>query len=87
MENGEPTFHIYEIDGTMLNDKVLHPYGLIATNAASTLATDGKLDETDLAAVKLFWELPLRKGARRYYDNCLQLFALMALSGNYRLFR
>ena len=87
MENGEPTFHIYEIDGTMLNDKVLHPYGLIATNAASTLATDGKLDETDLAAVKLFWELPLRKGARRYYDNCLQIFALMALSGNYRLFR
>ena len=88
MENGEPTFNIYEIDGTMLDQKVLHPYGLIATNAASTLAThEGELDETDLAAIKLFFELPLRKGGRRYYDNCLQMFALMALSGNYRLYR
>ena len=88
MKDGEPTFKIYETDGRELEDDVLHPYGLIATNAMSTLATrKGELDEGALAAIKLFWETPLRKGVRRYYDNCLQLFAMMALSGNYRIYR
>jgi oligosaccharide reducing-end xylanase len=32
-----------------------------------------------------FWNQPLRKGVRRYYDNCLYMFALLALSGNYRI--
>ena len=88
MKNGEPSFHIYEIDGTELEGMALHPYGLIATNAMSTLATQkGELDETDINAVKLFWDTPLRKGVRRYYDNFLQIFAMMALSGNYRMYR
>lgn len=88
MVDGEPTFSIYEIDGKELDQKVLHPYGLIATNAMSALATKkGCLDENTVAAVKRFWELDLRKGNRRYYDNCLQLFAMMALSGNYRIYR
>ena len=88
MEDGEPTFSIYEVDGRELDEKVLHPYGLIATNAMSALATKkGCMDENTVNAVKLFWELDLRKGNRRYYDNCLQLFAMMALSGNYRIYR
>lgn len=87
-ENGEPTFDVYEIDGTRIDQKALHPYAIIATNAASVLATnEGKLDEADLNAIKLFWDLPLRKGVRRYYDNFLQIFAMMALSGNYRIYR
>ena len=85
--DGEPTFPIYEIDGTPVDGKVLHPYALIATNAMSALASkEGELSETAIEAVKTFWNLPLRKGVRRYYDNCLQLFAMMALSGNYRFF-
>ena len=32
-----------------------------------------------------FWNQPLRKGGRRYYDNCLYLFAFLALSGRYRI--
>ena len=87
-KDGEPSFNIYETDGTKLDEEVLHPYGLIATNAMSALATkEGKLDESAINAVKLFWDTPLRKGVRRYYDNCLQLFAMMALSGNYRIYR
>jgi len=85
--DGEPTFPIYEIDGTPVDGKVLHPYALIATNAMSALASkEGELSETAIEAVKTFWNLPLRTGIRRYYDNCLQLFAMMALSGNYRFF-
>jgi len=36
--------------------------------------------------VEWFWNQPLREGDRRYYDNCLYLFALLALSGNYRIY-
>ncbi len=85
--DGEPTYPIYEIDGTQVEGKVLHPYALIATNAMSALASkEGEMSEDAVAAVKQFWNLPFRTGVRRYYDNCLQLFAMMALSGNYRFF-
>lgn len=86
--DGEPAFDIYEIDGTRLDQKVLHPYGLIATLAMSALASKkGEMSEDAVNAVRLFWDTPLRTGVRRYYDNCLQLFAWMALSGNYRIYR
>ena len=93
MVNGEPTYPIYEIDGTKvlgskMGDTVMHPYGLIATNAMSALASkEGEMSQDAIDAVKLFWNTPLRTGERRYYDNCLQLFAMMALSGNYRLYK
>ena len=32
-----------------------------------------------------FWNLPMRTGRWRYYDNCLYVFAFLALSGNYRM--
>ena len=35
--------------------------------------------------VKKFWETPLRTGKRRYYDNCLYMFAFLALAGKYRI--
>ena len=35
--------------------------------------------------IEKFWNEPLRKGERRYYDNCLYFFAFLALSGNYRI--
>jgi len=88
MVDGEPTYKIYEVDGRELEQNVLHPYGLLATLAASALASkEGELSETAISFVKKFWDTPLRTGERRYYDNCLQLFAMMALSGNYRFFK
>lgn len=73
---------MYAIDGTPLDEPALHPQGLIATNAMGALATGGELARK---AVQLFWETPLRTGDRRYYDNCLILFSLLALSGRYRV--
>ena len=35
--------------------------------------------------VEKLWNSPLRTGVRRYYDNCLYMFAFLALSGNYRI--
>lgn len=76
-------FGVYEVDGTKIEgEAALHPVGLLATNAQGALASDTELAKT---WVKRFWETPLRTGVRRYYDNCLYFFALLALSGNYRI--
>ncbi|HKL99159.1 MAG TPA: glycosyl hydrolase family 8 [Mobilitalea sp.] len=76
---------VYEIDGTIIEEKALHPVAIIATNAQASLAAH----DTDnmKKCVDLFWNTPLRSGERRYYDNCLYLFALMALSGQFRIWK
>ncbi len=77
-----PDYRMYEIDGTPLEEKSLHPVGLIATNAQAALAADGPNTEK---LVRMFWNTPVRTGVRRYYDNCLYMFSLLALSGRYRI--
>lgn len=72
----------YTIEGQALEEKALHPVGLLATNALAALAAEG---EQARRSVDLFWNTPLRTGERRYYDNCLYFFALLALSGHYRI--
>jgi oligosaccharide reducing-end xylanase len=75
-------YRMYKIDGTPMEEKALHPVGLLATNAMASLAASGKNAEE---VVRKFWNTPLRTGERRYYDNCLYFFSLLALSGKYRI--
>ena len=78
-------FKIYEVDGTVYGtEKALHPVGLLAT-VAETVAVTG-IDDVSKEWLTTFWNTPLRKGERRYYDNCLYFFAFLALSGNYRIY-
>ncbi|WEK53027.1 MAG: glycosyl hydrolase family 8 [Candidatus Cohnella colombiensis] len=73
----------YTISGKPFEEKSLHPVGLVATNAMASLAyPEGTYAR---ASVELFWNTPVREGNRRYYDNCLYLFALLALSGHFRI--
>lgn len=74
----------YTIDGQMFDEPSLHPVGLLATLAMASLAADGP-DAGPF--VKQFWNTPLRTGERRYYDNCLYFFTMLALSGNYRIYK
>lgn len=74
----------YTIDGVPFAEKSLHPIGLIATNAMASLAADGPNANR---MVDLFWNTPIRKGERRYYDNCLYFFSVLALSGNFRIWK
>lgn len=74
---------IYTIEGEILEGEALHPLAITATNAQASLASDGPYA---MQLVKEFWEAPLRTGKRRYYDNCLYLFAMLALSGKYRIY-
>lgn len=77
-------FHIYEIDGTPVGNRVMHPIGLPATIAQASL---GCIHDTTHVKewVTWFFEQPMCEGKYRYYDNCLYLFAFLALSGNYRM--
>lgn len=80
----------YKVDGTPIEKCVLHPVGLLATIAQGALTvpySEEKDSDFEIAKkwVDWFWNQPLRKGVRRYYDNCLYIFAFLALSGNYRI--
>lgn len=74
----------YTIEGEPFEEKSLHPVGLLATNAQAALAASD--ENLAKAAVDLLWNTPPRTGDRRYYDNCLYIFAILALSGNYRIY-
>ena len=79
-----------EQNGEIVDEKVMHPTAVIASNAAASLAIlNGNPSEEERALaekfVRKFWDTPLREGKRRYYDNCLYMFALLMLSGNYRI--
>ena len=84
---------VFEIDGTPVDEPVKHPLGVLAATAEGALCAKD-LSQKDLSpedqalrafVVKLFSE-PMRRGKMRYYDNCLALFAHLALSGRYRIF-
>lgn len=86
----EHPFEIYEVDGTSLHEPALHPIGLQVTTTQGILAVLGRTKDEESMRIakkwlKAFFELPLREGDRRYYDNCLYFFAFLALSGNYRI--
>lgn len=86
----ENPYLTYEVDGTPLTQPSLHPVGMLATTAQGALAVIGYSENEDEIKtawewVEKFWQTPLRKGDRRYYDNCLYFFAFLALSGNYRI--
>jgi hypothetical protein len=57
--------------------------GSSGKNNPEARAADGKYAKQ---CVEKFWNTPLRTGDRRYYDNFLYMFAMLALSGNYRIY-
>lgn len=75
---------VFLVDGTRLEEKALHPVAVIAVNAQASLAAEGEFSRE---CMEKFWNTPLRTGDRRYYDNFLYMFAFMALSGNYRIWK
>lgn len=73
----------YELDGTPQNEPAMHPTAIRAVLGAASIAATGP---ERIRFLKEFAELPMRKGNRRYYDNCLYFFCLLMLTGNYKLY-
>jgi oligosaccharide reducing-end xylanase len=71
----------YTLDGKPLSDQ--HSPGLTAMNAVASLAatTGNRVD-----FVRELWEMPTPDGQGRYYDGMLYMFALLQLSGNFRVY-
>lgn len=76
-------YRCYELDGTVIDKPALHPVAITAVLAAASLAGDS-IHANDF--LRRFWNTPLRKGDRRYYDNCLYFFCLLMLAGEYKLY-
>ena len=76
-------FKSYDLDGTVFDEPAMHPVAITAVLGAASITSDSvHADEW----LRRFWAEPLRKGPRRYYDNCLYFFSLMMLSGMYRIY-
>ena len=77
----EKEYRAYQIDGTPTEEEAMHPVAITAVLAASSIAGGSAWADEYL---RRFWETPMRKGKRRYYDNCLYFFCLLMLAGMYR---
>ena len=83
-EHPEASEHVLFPDGSIFEaEPIMHPPGMKASWACASLAAGGA---HRLEAVREFFRMPMRKDKRRYYDNCLYFFTLLALSGNYRIY-
>lgn len=73
----------YELDGTPQSEPAMHPTAIKAVLGAASIASNSM---ERIRFMKQFAELPMRKGARRYYDNCLYFFCLLMLTGHYQIY-
>ena len=73
----------YELDGTPQSEPAMHPTAIKAVLGAASIASSSP---SRIRFLRQLAELPLRKGSRRYYDNCLYFFCLLMLSGQYRIY-
>lgn len=71
-----------------MDEVVLHP-GRIPGRDRARRTCGGAFAQPDAEHnarewVRMLWNTPMRTGTRRYYDNFLYAFAMLALSGKYR---
>ncbi len=73
----------YELDGTPQSEPAMHPVAIRAVLGAASI---GSRSDARSRFLKEFADMPMRKGVRRYYDNCLYFFCLLMLTGNYKIY-
>jgi oligosaccharide reducing-end xylanase len=74
---------LWNVDGT--GGSGHHSPGLIAMNAVATLATTEAVGDKARDMVEELWNTQLPTGKYRYYDGLLYTFALLHLSGEYKI--
>ena len=73
----------YELDGKAQSEPAMHPVAIKAVLGAASIASRSGARHRFL---EQFAALRMRKGVRRYYDNCLYFFCLLMLTGNYKIY-
>ena len=73
----------YRLDGTPEDEAAMHSTAIRAVLGAASVCSRSTHRPDFL---NLFVNTPLRRGIRRYYDNCLYFFCLLMLTGNYRIY-
>ena len=73
----------YELDGTPQSEPAMHPTAIKAVLGAASVCSTSR---HRIRFLEQFVQMEPRKGARRYYDNCLYFFCLLMLTGNYRIY-
>ena len=79
----ESELKAYQLDGTPADEPAMHPVAITAVLAAASIASSSPAADK---ALLHFWNTPLRRGKRRYYDNCLYFFCLLMLAGCYQMY-
>ena len=74
---------VYKLNGIPEDEPAMHPTAVRAVLGAASVCSKSKYR---IRFLKLFAETPLRRGIRRYYDNCLYFFCHRMLTGNYRIY-
>jgi len=72
----------YRLDGTVTEEPAMHPLAIRAVLGAASVTSESP---ERIRFLREFAKLPMRKGNRRYYDNCLYFFCLSMLTGQYRI--
>lgn len=73
---------VYTLDGKEIRDD--HATGLVATNAAASLAAT---DPHSMDFVRALWDVPVPSGQQRYYDGMLYLLNFLHCSGRFRIWK
>lgn len=71
----------YALDGTPLSSD--HSTGLVSMAAVAALAADREIGEPFVQAL---WDAQIPSGRWRYYDGMLYMFAMLHVSGNFRIY-
>ena len=74
----ESELKAYQLDGTPADEPAMHPVAITAVLAAACIGAE--------RPGRSGWNTPLRRGKRRYYDNCLYFFCLLMLAGCYQMY-
>ncbi len=75
---------VVTIDGKPYTELIMHPLALLST--ASAISAARPKNPISKQFISKFMKADLRKDERRYYDNFIYFFSLLALSGRYKIF-
>ncbi len=84
MTQGVETYGgLYRLSGEVYDNNADHSPGLVGMNAVASLAAN---HANTWEFVQNLWDTKTPTGKYRYYDGCLYMFGMLAMSGQYKIY-